>query len=641
MTSTTHPSARCTTLRTRTRFRSLAGLALAQCLVAGVVLSAASLASAGAKPGAPIIRKYFAESKPGTAPAPPVAKGAPNVIWLLLDDVGYGASSTFGGGARTPVLDELARNGLTYTNFHTTGVCSPSRAALLTGRNHHAVGMGMLPQKLMAAEFPGYTGRLQPKDGTIAHYLRARGYSTYMLGKGHLTPDEESTELGPFDRWPSGLGFDHFLGFLGGAVDQYKPPLVEDNQFVEPDGRHLTTQLVDKAISYIDRQQKLAPDKPFFMYFSTGATHEPFQVDREWIDRNKGRFDEGWDVYRERTFARQKELGVIPANAKLPPRNPRVPAWDSLTPDRKKLYARFMEAYAGFFEHTDHEIGRLIEHLKAKGLYDDTIIIFMVGDNGADVGGGPIGETELTFPKPITESEEVRIGKMMKDFDKIGTGETYTEYPLGWSQATNTPYRDWKTMANAAGGTRNPLVVHWPRGLAKKGEIRTQYAHLIDILPTTLEMVGAEVPAEVAGTRQTPVQGKSLVYSFADASAPSRRTTQYYHLYGSGAIYHEGWKASFGYRPDFIDLYTSYPPPRDVPNNAGKEVWELYDLNADPTELNDLASREPARLARMKALFDEEARANNVYPLINWSDLSVGITEFQRESGLLPAVPGP
>lgn len=587
------------------------------------------------------IGKTLAESIPGVAPENPVAKGAPNVIWILLDDVGYGASSAFGGGARTPVLESLMRNGLTYTNFNTTGVCSPSRAAMLTGRNHHRVGMGMLPQKLMAAEFPGYTGRLQPQDGTIAHYLRERGYSTYMVGKGHLTPDEEATELGPFDRWPSGLGFDHFLGFLGGAVDQYKPPLVEDNQFVKPDGRHLTTQLTDKAIFYIDRQQKLNPDKPFFLYFSTGATHEPLQVNREWIDKNKGRFDEGWDVYREKTFARQKELGVIPVNAVLPPRSPRVPAWDSLSADQKRVYARFMEIYSGFFEHTDYEIGRLIAHLKEKNLFDNTVIMYVIGDNGGDPGGGPIGETENTFPKPITKTEEERFAMMVRDFDKLGGPDSFTHYPIGWAQAVNTPYRDWKTMANAAGGTRNPLVIHWPRGLAQKGEIRTQYSHLIDLLPTTLEIAGAQVPAEVKGIKQTPVQGTSLVYSFSDAAAPSRRTTQYYHLYGSGAIYHKGWKASFGYRPDFIDLYQSYPVPETAENNAGKEVWELYNIEADPTELHDLAKSNPAKLKEMQALFEAEAKANQVYPLINWSDIFVDIQNFQRKAGLWPPTKSP
>ncbi len=609
--------------------------------VATPVAAAGAAASELDKPASKIGRT-LRDSIPGTAPAPTTApKGAPNIIWILLDDVGYGASSAFGGGARTPVLESLAQNGLTYTNFNTTAVCSPSRAALMTGRNHHTVGMGLLPQTLMAAEFPGYTGRLQPQDGTIAEYLRARGYSTYMLGKWHLVPDEEATDLGPFDRWPTGKGFDHWLGFMGGAVDQYKPPLVEDNQHVKPDGRHLTTQLTDKAIAYIDRQLKLAPEKPFFMFYSTGATHEPFQVDREWIDKNKGRFDEGWDVYREKTFARQKALGVIPANATLPPRSPRVPAWDSLTPDQKRVYARFMEAYAGFFEHTDYEIGRLIDHLKEKGLYDNTVIFYMVGDNGADVGGGPIGETELTFPKPITETEEVRFAHMMKDYEKIGTGETYTEYPLGWSQATNTPYRDWKTMANAAGGTRNGLVMHWPKGLAKKGEIRPQYSHLIDLLPTTLEIVGAKVPAEVRGIKQTPIQGVSLVYSFADAAAPPRHTTQYYFLYGTGAIYHMGWKASFGYRPDFIDLFQSYPPPQTAENMAGKEIWELYNVDEDPTELNDLAKRNPAKLAELQALFNKEARANQVYPLINWSDLFPGFMEFQKKMGLSPGAGGP
>src|SRR5512139_3518875 len=359
--------------------------------------------------GEPIVKRTYAESKPGTVPTQPDTKGAPNVIWILLDDVGFGASSAFGGPARTPVIDRLATNGLRYTNFHTTAVCSPSRAALLTGRNHHNVGMGLLPQRLMAAEFPGYTGRLEPQDGTIADYLRTRGYSTYWLGKSHLVPDAEATDLGPFDRWPSGMGFDHFLGFLGGCTDQYKPDLVEDNQHVTGDGRHLTTQLTDKAIFYIERQQKLAPDKPFFMYFSTGATHEPHQVDQGWIDKYKGQFDEGWDVWREKIFARQKALGVVPVHAELPARNPRVPAWNSLSDDQKRLYVRFMEAYAGFMEHTDAEIGRLLDYLREKDLLDNTVIFLMIGDNGADVGGGHNGEIEATFPLPITKTTEEQV----------------------------------------------------------------------------------------------------------------------------------------------------------------------------------------------------------------------------------------
>lgn len=587
----------------------------------GIALAAMSIASGAAEAGNPVIGKTYGESTEGTAPVLPVAKGAPNVIWILLDDVGYGASSAFGGEVQTPNIERLANQGLRYTNFHTTAVCAPTRAALLTGRNHHMVGMGLLPQKLMAAEFPGYTGRLDPKDGTIAQYLRASGYSTYFLGKGHITPDEESTDLGPFDRWPSGLGFDHAFGFLGGATDQYKPDLIEDNRHVQGDGRHLNTLLADKAISYIDLQQKLNPDKPFFMYYSTGATHSPHQVDREWIGKYKGKFDEGWDVYREKTFARQKELGVIPANAELPPRSPRVPAWDSLAPDQKKVFARFMEGYAGFFEQTDFEIGRVLAHLSGLGLLDNTVIFVVIGDNGADIGGGPNGEITHHFPGPMKDDDAAQMASLLKNIDKIGTGEVSANFPMGWSQAMNTPYRDWKTQANSEGGTRNGMVAYWPKGLTDAGGIRTQYSYITDILPTTLEIVGAKVPAEVKGISQTPIQGTSLVYTFADAAAPSRHTTQYYFLYGSGAIYHDGWKASFGYRPDFVDLFGTYPNPESADNKAGKEVWELYNVNEDPTELRDLAASNPAKLKEMKALFESEAEANHVYPLLNWSDL--------------------
>jgi len=454
------------------------------------------------------------------------------------------------------VIEKLADSGLRYTNFHTTAVCSPSRAALLTGRNHHTVGMGLLPQKLMAAEFPGYTGRLQPwKDGTVAHYLRERGYGTYWLGKSHLTPDEEATDLGPFDRWPSGLGFDDALGFHWGETDQYKPDLFEDNRNTQGDGRHLNTILADKAIAYVDQQKKVAPDKPFFIYLSLGATHSPHQVDREWIDKYRGQFDEGRDVVRERTFARQRQLGVITPNTKLPPRSPRVPAWDSLSPDQKKVYARFMEAYAGFFEQSDYEIGRILAHLDKQGLLENTAVFVILGDNGADIGGGPHGQIEHVFPRELTANDNEQIAHLLKNFDKIGTGEVGSNFPMGWSQAMNTPYRDWKTQANAEGGTRTGMVVSWPKGISKKNEVRTQYAYLTDLLPTTREIAGAKVPATIKGVPQTSIQGTSLVYSFDNASAPERHTTQYYFLYGSGGIYHKGWKASFGYRPDFIDLY--------------------------------------------------------------------------------------
>ncbi len=600
--------------------------------IAVIVLAAMNVAGVSAQSRDPVIGKTYAESIPGTAPIPPNAKGAPNIIWILIDDVGFGASSAFGGPARTPVIERLANNGLRYTNFHTTGVCSPSRAAMLTGRNHHKVGMGLLPQKLMAAEFPGYTGRLDPtKDGTIAHYLRQRGYGTYFLGKSHLTPDEESTDLGPFDRWPSGLGFDHALGFHWGETDQYKPDLFEDNQRVQPDGRHLNTILADKAISYVDRQNNLAPNKPFFMFFSTGATHSPHQVDREWIDKYKGKFDEGWDVVREKIFARQKDLGVISANTKLPPRSSRVPAWNSLSIDQRKVYARFMEAYAGYFEQTDYEIGRFLSYLEGKGMLENTAIFVVLGDNGADIGGGPNGEIEHVFPNELTADDDAQMAHLLENFDKIGTSEVMSSYPMGWSQAMNTPFRDWKTQAHAEGGTRTGMVVHWPMGITKKNEVRTQYTYLTDLLPTTLEIAGAKVPATVKGVPQSPIQGESLAYSFENASAPERHMTQYYFLYGGGGIYHKGWKASFAYRPDFTDLFGIYPNPRTAANNAGKEVWELYCVNEDPTELNDLAQSNPAKLKEMQAFFDHEAKANQVYPLINWSDLFPGFKKFQEE----------
>jgi len=577
-----------------------------------------------------VIGKSYAESREGQAPTPPDATGAPNILWILLDDVGFGATSPFGGPCHTPNFDRLAANGLRYTNFHTTAVCSPSRAALLTGRNHHNVGMGLLPQTLMAAEFPGYTGRMVPENGTVADYLRLRGYSTYWLGKSHLVPDAEATDLGPFDRWPSGMGFDHFLGFLGGCTDQFQPDLVEDNQHVAPDGQHLTTQLTDKAISYIERQKKLAPDRPFFMYFSPGATHEPHQVDREWIDKYKGAFDDGWDVCREQIFARQQALGVISPQAKLPARNPRVQAWDSLTRDQQRLYARFMEAYAGFMEHTDHEIGRLLDYLDTTGQLENTAIFLMIGDNGADVGGGHNGEIELTFPLPITKTDAEQVAEMLERYDAIGTAETYTDYPIGWAQVANTPYRDWKTMAHSEGGARCGMIVHWPQGIAANNGIREQYTYLTDLLPTSLEIAGAKAPAVVKGISQTPVQGVSFAQSFDDPSAPSKHHTQYFFLYGTGAIYHDGWKASFGYRPDFIDLFMVYPRPETAENYAGREVWELYNVDDDPTEVNDLASSHPAKLQEMQALFAAEAEANHVYPLINWSDLYPRFQDFLK-----------
>jgi arylsulfatase len=604
---------------------------------AAILVALAWLSGAAAQPAAPdaIVGKTYAQSHEGTPPALKIAKGAPNIIWILIDDAGFGSSSAFGGLVNTPTLEALANDGLRYANFHTTGVCSPTRAALLTGRNHNRVGMGLFPHPFLSAEFPGYSGRVGPQDGTIAEYLRERGYSTYQLGKWHQTPDAEQTDLGPFDHWPSGKGFDHNFGFLGGAEDQYKPDLVEDNTHVKPDGRHLNAQLVDKAIYYIDRQEKLNSAKPFFMYLATGATHSPHQVDEVWIDKYKGKFDAGWDVYREQVLARQKQLGLVPQDAQLPDRDPRVPAWDSLSADQKKIYARFMESYAGFFEYTDAEFGRLIAYLRSRALLDNTAIFVVIGDNGASKEGSYNGSVVPELGGPPIRDNASQIKELLRRYDQIGTRNAYSNYPIGWSEAANTPFRFWKADANSEGGTRNPLIVHWPAGLGgHKDEVRQQYGHVIDLLPTTLEIAGATVPPVLHGVSQDPIQGVSLTYSFDDASAPTRHREQYFFLFGAGAIVHDGWKASFGYRPDFVDLYGTYPPPEKVINNAGKEVWELYDLNTDFNERHNVAAENPAKLAELQDLFDAQAKENNVYPLINWSDVDGKVKAYFRAHNL-------
>ncbi len=605
----------------------------------GVLLTmSVTIARSQAADSTPVIGSTYAESREAPEPVRAKAKeGAPNIVWILLDDVGFGASSAFGGAIPTPTFEALANAGLRYTNFHTTGICSPTRAALMTGRNHHKVGMGMFPHEILSAEFPGYTGRLQPKDGTVAEYLRDAGYSTYALGKWHLTPDDELSDLGPFDRWPSGKGFDHFFGFLGGAEDQYKPRIVEDNTNVKPDGRHLNAQLVDKAIDYIDRQEKIAPEKPFFLYLATGAAHSPHQVDQPWLDKYRGRFDAGWDVVRRQTFDNQKKLGIIPSGTKPLQRDPRVPAWDGLSAEQKKVNARFAEGYAAFLEYTDWEIGRLVDHLKATNQFDNTAIFVIIGDNGSSKEGGPNGSL---FPElhPPKKDDKGQVADLAKRIDDIGTARSYTNYPIGWAQAFNTPFRQWKADANSEGGTRNPLIVSWPKGVPK-GELRSQYGHVIDLLPTALDITGATVPAEIRGVQQEPVQGTSLAYSFPDANAPARHTQQYHFLLGAGGVVKDGWKASFGYRPDYVDIFSTYPVQTNPPNNAGKEVWELYDLNTDFNERVNLAGKNPEKLRELQALFAKEAEANNAYPLINWTDVSIKARALMEQGIAVPVIP--
>jgi arylsulfatase A-like enzyme len=522
--------------------------------------------------------------------------GAPNVIYFLIDDAGYGTASAFGGLMHTPTLDSLANNGLRFTNFHTTAICSPTRAALLHGRNSHSVHMGLFP--VTATGFPGYDGFLPADKGSIAAALRANEYNTYAVGKYHLAPIHEITPVGPFDRWPTGIGFDHFYGWQLGHTDQYHPNLYEDNNVIdiEPNNTHVTTLLADKAIKYIANQRSYAPHKPFFLYFATGALHYPHQVDQKWIDLYKGKFDNGWDWYREETLKNQKRLGVVPEDAVLPDRDPKVPAWDSLTPAQQKLYARYMEVYAAFMTHTDYEFGRVVNYLKEIDQLENTIIVAIIGDNGSSPSSqhGYIN----SYISDLPDEEQVAVA--LKNIDAIGTEKSFPDAPWGWTQATNTPFRLWKSDAQAEGGTHNPLIIFYPKGIKEKGGIRNQYSHVIDIAPTTLELINGAAPDYINGVKQKPYEGTSLVYAIHDAQAKDRHTTQYYEIRGKRAIYKEGWKAAVVHQTgkDFDD-----------------DVWELYHIEKDFNERQNVATEYPEKLKELQAAFDEEARKYNVYPI--------------------------
>jgi arylsulfatase A-like enzyme len=595
-------------------------------LIAGL-LGSTALRAQETPPQAPqqtyqgVIGKTLADSKEWWAQPAKAPAGAPNIIWIILDDVGYGAAAAFGGVIRTPTLDSLANNGLRYTNFHTAAICAPTRSALLTGRNSHFVHEGGFSHISLSAGFPGYDGRIPSSDGTIAEILRDNGYNTFTVGKYGLTPDEEATDAGPFDHWPSGKGFDHNFGFLGSQTDQYKPDLVEDNAHVTPDGRHLNEQITDKAIGYIARQEKVAPGKPFFLYYAPGATHAPHQVDKYWSDQYKGKFDEGWDVFREKVLSGQKRLGVVPAYAQLPPRNPRIQAWNSLTADQKRLFARFMEVYAGYLTYTDFQIGRLINYLKENNLLENTLVFVIIGDNGASKEGTSEGSIEPRTNSARKKTEADYLKTNLEDIDSIGTAAATTNYPLGWAQAANTPFREWKQDADAEGGTHNPLIAFYPKGIKDKGSIRTQYGYVIDLLPTTLELAGLKIPQYIRGIRQDSIQGTSLAYSFDDAKAASRHLVQHYYIFGSRSIYYNGWKAEAAHHPDNVDF--DFKPGETVADKSfDDDVWELYDLTTDFNERIDLAKKYPEKLAELKKIFDEQAGKNHLYPLIDWYDVN-------------------
>lgn len=555
------------------------------------------------------IGKTLAESEPYWPERKKAPEGAPNVLVFLIDDAGYGTSSAFGGLMQTPTLDSLANNGLRYTNFHSTGVCSPTRAALLTGRNHHSVHMGTL--NYSSSGFPGYDAIMPADKATIAEVLHENSYNTYAVGKWHVTPLDEITAAGPYDRWAVGRGFDHFYGFQLGHTDQFHPNLYEDRNVIdiEPNNKHLTTLLADKAITYISNQKSIQPQKPFFLYFATGAIHSPHQVEKQWSDLYKGKFDKGWDWYREEVFARQKKLGVIPADAILPERDPTVRAWDSLTPEQKKVYARFMEVYAGFMTHADYEFGRIVNYLKEIGQLDNTIIFVSIGDNGSS--HSPRNGSFNGYINSLEEDKQV--AELYKNIDKLGTEYSFQDAPSGWTQATNTPFRLWKADPNSEGGTHQPLIVFYPKGIREKGGIRNQYGHVIDIAPTIYEVTGAKIPEVIKGYKQQPLEGTSLAYSINDAAATNRHTQQYYELFGKRAIVKDGWKASVFHQSG---------------NDFAKDVWELYDLNTDFNERINLATKYPDKVKELQAVFDVEARKYNIYPL---SDNALGHSAGGRE----------
>jgi len=552
-----------------------------------------------------------AESEERWPPLPVARPGSPNVVVILLDDVGFAQLGCFGSSIRTPAIDRLARDGLRYTNFHTTAVCSPTRASLLTGRNCHAVGFGHVTERL--AGFPGYSMRLPDDAATVAEVLRGNGYTTWAVGKWHLTPSYETGSQGPFDRWPLGRGFDRFYGFLGGSTDQYAPELFRDNSPTRPprsadEGYHLSADLVDESVRQIRDLRATAPYRPFFLYLATGCGHAPHQAPREWIDQYRGAFDHGWDVERERILARQIEMGIMPPGTRLGPSNPGVPAWADLTGEQRRLAARMMEVYAGFLTYTDAQIGRLLDTLEATGDVDDTVVM-LCSDNGASGEGGPEGSVDEGL---YLNDRPQRTEDGLAHLDELGGPRLYNHYPWGWAQAGNTPFR-WFKQFTHAGGITNGLVVRYPRGGVPKGGIRRQYHHVVDITPTILDLAGIEPPAVVRGVTQQPMHGVSMVYSFADPDAPGHRHTQHYEMWGNRGLWQDGWMAVCRLQPDGAGAY----PPQRPPETLDEIPWELYDHRVDPSECDDLAGKEPARLRALVETWWAAAGQYQVLPVDN------------------------
>ncbi len=544
---------------------------------------------------------------PPIAPLRPPA-GAPNVLIVLIDDVGFGASSAFGGPAQTPTAERLAANGLKYTRFHTTALCSPTRSALLTGRNHHSVNMGGVTE--MATSAPGYSSVWPKSKAPLATTLKLNGYATAQFGKCHEVPVWQTSPMGPFEQWPTGGGgFEYFYGFIAGETNQYYPSLFEGTIPVEPaktpeQGYHLTEDLADHAMTWVRQQKALMPDKPFFLYFAPGATHAPHHVPAEWSEKYRGQFDDGWDALRERTFAKQKALGVIPPDAQLTPRPAEIPAWDAMPEELKPVLRRQMEVYAGFLEHTDYHVGRLIDALQDLGVLEDTLVYYIIGDNGASAEGSPNGtfnEHILLNNLPALETPEY----LMKNIDEWGGPDSYPHFAVGWAHAMDTPYQWTKQVASHWGGTRNGTIVAWPAGIEARGEVRHQWHHVIDIAPTVLEAAEIPAPTFVNGIQQAPLEGVSMAYSFSDAEAEERRTTQYFEMFGNRGIYHQGWSAVTKHSLPWV---VGELPAFD------DDVWELYGPD-DWTQAQNLAAENPEMLAHLQRLWLIEATKYHVLPL--------------------------
>jgi arylsulfatase A-like enzyme len=573
------------------------------------------------------------EYKPGTAfsgvigrtsdisqpawPQPLRAKeGAPNVLFIVLDDTGFGQIGCYGSPIETPNLDKLAANGLRYTNMHTTALCSPTRSCILTGRNHHSNAMSCITEG--STGYPGSNGNIPFENGFLSEVLLQHGYSTFAIGKWHLTPADQLSAAGPYDRWPLGRGFERFYGFLGGDTHQYYPELVSDNHSVEPEktpeeGYHLTEDLVDKAISFIADSKQIAPNKPFFMYFCPGAMHAPHHVPKEWADKYKSKFDDGWDAYREKVIKKQKELGIVPKDAELSRHDPDVKPWKECSENEKKLYARMMEVFAGFLTHTDHHIGRLLDFLKTIGEFDNTLIM-AISDNGASAEGGPTGSVnENKFFNNIAESLEENL----KAIDELGGPKHFNHYPWGWTWAGNTPFRRWK-RETYRGGVSDPFIMHWPNGIKGKGEIRTQYAHAIDMVPTVLEALKIERPSAIRGVTQSPIEGHSFAHAIDDAKAPTKHITQYFEMMGHRALYHDGWRAVCPWPgPSFTEAGKGFGESisADKLTELDAMHWELYHIEKDWAENHNVAADNRPKLIEMIAQWYVEAGKYKVLPV--------------------------